>query len=158
MFEILQELLEDSTFKSKVKYSSRQFKANEKILEQGKPHTSIYLIKAGKVRVVVHAEDIEASPMRPGIADLGVHDIFGEFGLFDNLPASADVMALEDSELVEIDITTLRTYLDNNPKIGYKLLDVMINTLVSRLRHADKTIFTLYSWGMKAHKLDKLIE
>lgn len=157
MFHVLHQLLADPTFKEKVKFKSIEFKANDKILEQGKSHVSVYLIKSGKVRVVIHAEVKESSPMRPGIADLGVNDVFGEFGLFDNLPASADVIAVDDSELVEIDIPSLKKYLESNPEIAYQFLVTMINTLVGRLRHADKTIFTLYAWGMKAHKLDQLL-
>ena len=159
MFEILHTLLqEDPVFKNNVKFITRQFKANDKILEQGQLHKSVYLIKSGKVRVVVHADIKESSPMRPGIADLGVHDVFGEFALFDNMPASADVIAVDDSELIEIDIPSLKTFLEKNPEIAYTFFVAMINTLVSRLRHADKSIFTLYSWGMKAHKLDKYLE
>lgn len=158
MFDVLLQLLEDPAFKEQVKFTSRQFKINDKILEQGQSHVSVYLIKSGKVRVVVHAEIKDSSPMRPGIADLGANDVFGEFGLFDSMPASADVIAVDDCELIEIDIPALKIYLDNNPKIAYQFLVAMINTLVSRLRHADKTIFTLYSWGMKAHKLDQFLE
>lgn len=158
MIDVLLRLLDDPAFKEKVKFSSRQFKTNDKILEQGQPHGCVYLIKSGKVRVVVHAEIKDSSPMRPGIADLGANDVFGEFGLFDNMPASAEVIAVDDCELIEIDIPSLKIFLDSNPTMAYQFLVAMINTLVSRLRHADKTIFTLYSWGMKAHKLDQFLE
>ena len=69
-----------------------------------------------------------------------------------------DIISIDDSELIEIDIQTFKTFLEANPEIGYQVLVIMLNKLVSRLRHADKTIFTLYSWGMKAHKLDQFLE
>jgi hypothetical protein len=47
-FNILQPLLDDPTFKAKVKYLTKTYHANEKILEQGKPHNALYLIKKGQ--------------------------------------------------------------------------------------------------------------
>ncbi len=158
MFDFLYKLLDDPAFKAKVKYNLRHFKTNEKILEQGKPHRCLYLIKSGKVRVIVRAAIKDESPIRPGIAELGENDVFGEFGLFDDHPASADIIAIDDSVLIEIDIKTFKTFLDANPEIGYQVLVSMLNKLASRLRRADKTIFTLYSWGMKAHKLNQFLE
>lgn len=158
MFEIIHALLEDPAFNSKVKYEIKHFKANEKILLQGKEHQKVYLIEKGTVRIIVNAEIREHSTVRPGIADLGPHDIFGEFGLFDDLPASADVMAVVDSELLEIDMPSFKVFLGANPDVAAKIYLAILKILVKRLRCADKTIFSLYTWGMKAHQLDKYLE
>src|SRR5690349_12483073 len=99
LLELMRTLLEDPTFQSKVKCSTKTFAPNEVILSQGELHHTIFLINKGMARVIVHSEIKENSPLKPGIADLGPNDIFGEFGLFDELPASADVMALVESEL-----------------------------------------------------------
>src|SRR5271170_7704309 len=103
MLYIIHALLDDATFKYKVKYSIRQYKAKDKILEQGKEHRFFYLIKQGKVHVIVKDEAKSGSKLKPGIAHLYENDIFGELALFDNMPANADVIAKIDCELIEID-------------------------------------------------------
>lgn len=158
MFEIISALLEDSDFQKKVKFSTKNFNANDKILVQGEKHPTFFLIKSGSVRVTVTTQIKEDTSLRPGVADLGPNDIFGEFGLFDDLPASADVSSIKESELLEIDILSFRAYLDQNPQIGYKIYHELVQTLVKRLRHADKVIYNLYAWGIKAHQLDKYLE
>lgn len=158
MLDIILQLLNDDEFNSSVKFSLLKFKPQDKILVQGTVHQKLFLIKSGKVRVIVSTEFEGKTQFRPGIADLGPNDIFGEFGLLDELPASADVNAVIDSELIEIDIPSLKDYLDTHPEIGYKILTSMGKTLVTRLRHADKTIINLYAWGMKANKLDQYLE
>src|SRR3990167_3515445 len=150
MFDMMESLLKDSAFQANVKFKELTFKANQKILEQGKEHVSMYLIKQGKVRVIVSADTKEESLVRPGVAELNKNDVFGEFGLFEDLPASADVIAVEETTLIEIDIPSFRRYLENNPNIGYQVLVDLFKTLISRLRHANKSIFTIYSWGIKA--------
>lgn len=156
MLDIIQELLNNPTFKRQVKYSTKLFHANEKILEQGKPREYVYLIKKGKVRISISSQEIKEQFLHPGIIELGPDSTFGEFGLFDNQPlASADVTAITDCELIVIDIITFRDYLDKNPDIGYKISLKILSSLINRIHHYDKTILTLYGWGMKAHKLDK---
>jgi CRP/FNR family transcriptional regulator, cyclic AMP receptor protein len=158
MYDIIISLLETSEFKNHVKFKVKQFKANAKILHQGEKHSHIYLIKNGSVRVTITSKIREDSSLKPGIADLSSSDFFGEFGLFDELPASADVKALVDSELIEIDIPSFKRYLETNPDISSKIYLSIIKTLVQRLRKADIVIYKLYAWGMQAHNLDKFLE
>ena len=59
MFDALQALLKDQTFKSQVNHSIKTLNANEKILHQGEQHRNIYLIIKGTVRVMVNDEKLE---------------------------------------------------------------------------------------------------
>lgn len=158
MFEKLQSLLNDSSFQSNVIHRTKKFNPNDKILIQGEMHPCIYLIKSGKVRIVVSGDLEEKKMLRPGVNELGQDDIFGEFGIFDDSPASADVIAITKTELIEIDIASFKKYLQDNPKIGYEIFLEMLKILVQRLRHADKTIVNLFAWGIKAHQIDKHLE
>jgi CRP/FNR family transcriptional regulator, cyclic AMP receptor protein len=159
MPSVLLSLLGNPSFQTQVKYITCKFNPNQKILEQGKMHPSIYIIKSGKVRVTVKTEkNQDPLLLHPGIVELGPDEIFGEFGLIDDLPASADVTAIIESELIEIDIPSLRTYLETNPQEGYRVFLDMLQSLVKRLRHADKAIVNLYAWGIKAHQLDQHLE
>ena len=155
MFDIIHKLLDDPTFKSDVKYTTRKFKTNDIILKQGHPHSCVYLIKKGKVHVILSAQSKKNIQVRSCIADLSKNDVFGEFGLFDDLPASADVIAAADTDLIEIDIPSFRIFLESKPAIGYQVFLAMLKNLVTRLQHADKSIVSLYTWGIKAPDLDE---
>lgn len=158
LVNILQSILNNPT--SQIKYLTKIYKPNEKVLCQGKPHPNLYLILKGKLRVTVSnvTTDQDKTNVRPGIVELGPEEVFGEFGLFEDSPASADIIAIVESELIEVDIISLRRFLEANPKEGYKVLSCLFKVLVARLRRADQTIIQLYSWGIKAHQIDKLLE
>lgn len=158
MFEVLQSLVSDDLFKLHVKHTTRVFHSEEKILQQGKMHHSIYFIKSGAVKVSVSANVEGKKPVHPGIIELSAGELFGEFGLFDDFPASADVIAISKCELIEIDISSFRKFLDENPQIGYKVLLEIMKTLVKRLRHADIAILNLFTWALKAHQIDKFLD
>jgi CRP/FNR family transcriptional regulator, cyclic AMP receptor protein len=158
MKKLLKMLLGNPLFMSQIKHYSRIFNTHEKILQQGKVYNSFFFIKKGNVRVILHKKMDTKIHIHPSIIDLGPEDIFGEFGLFDNLPASADVVALNQSELVEIDKASFIRFLEQNPKIGYNIMLYLLQSLTKRLRQADKTIINLYAWGVKAHQIDKYLE
>jgi CRP/FNR family transcriptional regulator, cyclic AMP receptor protein len=155
MFDIIRELIEEPQFKLNVKFTTRHFKAGEKILVQGVLNRSFYLIKTGTVRVIVSNPTPGEVTLRPGIADIGPDDIFGEFELLDDLATNADVSSLGDTELLQIDISSFKSYIDTKPEIACKIYQELAKTLVKRLRHADNVIYKLYAWGIKAHHLDE---
>lgn len=156
MFGLLQNLIINPQFKTEVKNHIILLETHQKIVEQGKVHLSFYLINKGKLRVIINPG--KQGSIHPSIAELGPGDIFGEFSLFDDGPANADVIAVTPSELVEIDKKSFLNYLEKNTEVGYLILTEMLKTLTKRLRNADKTILCLYTWGLKAHQLDKHLE
>ena len=158
MFEKLKSLLKSKSFQSEVPHKIKKYKIHEKILSQGEAHQHMYLIKSGKVRIVVHGELEEKKPVNPGVNELGPDDIFGEFSIFDDSPASADVIAVAETELFEIDIVAFKNYLQNNPAISCEIFYEMLVILVRRLRRADQTIVNLFAWGVKAHHIDKYLD
>lgn len=154
MFELLISLIDDPKFKSAVNPKHKIVKPNEKVIHEGKLHNNFYIIKKGQLRVVASG-DAENKQLRPGLADLVTNDVFGEFTIFDKLPASADVVAISESEIIEININSFLQFLSDNPDIGYKVMVDMLQVLVKRLRHTNKTTVKLLSWGIKAHGIDK---
>ncbi|QBR84825.1 cyclic nucleotide-binding domain-containing protein [Legionella israelensis] len=154
MSNAFRSLLDNPDFKSQVKYRVKRIKAGEKILKQGVKHHYLYFILEGTVRVSIQGK----KRVRPGIADLDSDNIFGEFALFDDFPASADVVSLTESKLIEIDTSSLQTFMNAHPKIGYNLLLYIMSALIHRLQHADKCIVNLYAWGIEAHQIDKYLD
>lgn len=164
MLELLQDLMTNPDFSQQVKYEHIYLKKNYKIIEEGKKNNHFYIIISGKVLVNLqgkkhpktHGEDNEMNPdVHPGLASLGPNDIFGEFAIVDDEPASADVVTAEETELLAINVNAFRSYLKANPEIGYQIISSMLQVLVKRLRHANQTIISLFLWGLKAHNIDK---
>ena len=143
MLKALEALFDNPLFKTNVKFGSRKYRPNDVVVAEGKIHNFIYLIKSGSVKVQVSGTTDAKKAIRPGVANLGPDEMIGELGLFDNLPASADVVAAQESEIIEIDIPSFLKFLENNPQLGYKVLYEMTQVITKRLRHANETIIRL---------------
>jgi CRP-like cAMP-binding protein len=159
VLQIIQNLLNDEEFKSQVRYAFVTLKTNEKILFEGEMHDNLYVIKKGRVRVLVRGVAGEKAKIHPGIAELGPNEVFGEISLFiSDYPACADVVCTEDTELIEIDILSFRHFLDTHQEIGYKILDEFLKHFVKRMMDSNKKILHLLEWGIQAHHIDKDLE
>lgn len=152
MGSIIKLLLNDESFKESVKFSQVKFKRGDQILVEGKMHSSLYLIKSGTLSIVVNSVTGDYPIIHPGIAHLGQGEIVGEFTFIDDSPASADVFADTDAELVEIDIESFRKYLDQHPDIGYKVFFEILKIFVHRYRRTNRTILHLLEWGIKVQQ------
>ncbi|HEY2028286.1 MAG TPA: Crp/Fnr family transcriptional regulator, partial [Myxococcales bacterium] len=90
------------------------------------------VIASGKVKVVLYGEtgrEIILSILRKG-------DFFGEMSLLDRQPRSANVVAVEESELLCLDREAFQTHLAAHPTTSLAVLAEMSR----RLRHADEVI------------------
>lgn len=107
--------------------------AGSALLREGGEADTLYIVLAGRVRVYKkgdNGEDIE-------IAMLGSGSIFGEMGVFDGQPASASILAAEDTIVLQIPRQRLFEFLKANPEIAFTMMHTMIYILSSRLRKAN---------------------
>lgn len=159
MPSLLRNLITDSEqyetiFKPNIKHSVRTFKENEKILEAGKYYDCFYFIKHGRARVVVdeaseQSVSITAGQIHTIIAELAKNEIFGEFSLFDGEAATADIIAVTETEVVEIDNKSFREFIQKNPDLGFKLVSEMLQKLINRVRRLNKTVSHLVVYSSK---------
>jgi CRP-like cAMP-binding protein len=78
----------------------RTFKPGEVLMRQGEPSNSIHFVLSGKVR----AERARRTDDRPvKLADLEAGAVVGEMGVLSDIPRSATVTALVQSESLELD-------------------------------------------------------
>jgi CRP-like cAMP-binding protein len=78
----------------------RTFKPGEVLMRQGEPSNSIHFVLSGKVR----AERARRTDDRPvKLADLEAGAVVGEMGVLIDIPRSATVTALVQSESLELD-------------------------------------------------------
>src|SRR5882762_3121891 len=113
----------------------KQAEAGSVIVSQEDPGDALFVIAKGKVKIVLYGEtgrEIILSIMKAG-------DFFGEMSLLDRQPRSANVVALEDSELLCLDREAFQTHLAAHPSTALGILAEMSR----RLRHADEVIGNL---------------
>ena len=147
-------MLEHPDFRSGEHWQRRCLEAGELVLEEGDAGRDVYLVIAGRLRVLGDVELDEERRIRPGFCDLGPGSVFGELGLFDDQPRSARVETLTEAELAVLDGPRLMAFFEEHPDIGYRVLKELLEVLVGRLRRTNKKLVSLLAWGLKAYQLD----
>lgn len=109
----------------------RRFGRARLLMHQGDVSETMYVLLKGRVRVERSVPDV-AEPLV--LAELGPGDVVGEMGLLDHQPRSASVVALEDTEAMELDDLALAQTVLRYPEVSAALLRV----LSSRLRSTDE--------------------
>jgi CRP-like cAMP-binding protein len=128
----------------------RRFKRGELIVEQGKKCDALYIILAGRARVVVtdnKAREVILATLHPG-------DYIGEMSLIDQEPHSATVEAeVQSDALVLAGSDFARCLLENNATMA-----AVLRGLVGRLRSADRKIESLALMGVYGRVANVLLE
>jgi CRP/FNR family cyclic AMP-dependent transcriptional regulator len=110
----------------------KQYPKNSVVLFEGDPGDSLFIVREGRVKVVLVGED--GREVILGILGVGEH--FGELALIDEQPRSAHVIAMEDSTLLVLRRDDFRRRVDAAPEIAW----TMLVELSRRLRRADNKI------------------
>ena len=104
------------------------------VFRQGDPGGSMYVIRAGKVRVLK-----EAHGRQRMVTTLGPGDFFGEMAVMTGKPRSATVEALEDAELLRVPADKLQEMVVDSGEVGIRL----VRHLAERLDEANRFIDVL---------------
>ncbi len=102
--------------------------ANTVICREGDEEKDIYLVLKGKL-LICSRSGHRVTP----IAYIGPNEYFGEMSFFDNQARSADVIAVEDTELLQIPPQALKSQLP-------KWLLFTTRQMTQRLRMMDQVI------------------
>jgi CRP-like cAMP-binding protein len=113
---------------------TRSAKAGEVIFREGDPGSTMFVIRAGKVRIVKHVRGGEKT-----LAVLGPGEFFGEMAILNGKPRSATAVALEPVTLVELDAGRFETMITSQVEIAVRF----IRKLANRLEEADALISIL---------------
>ncbi|MCP4540079.1 MAG: cyclic nucleotide-binding domain-containing protein [Chloroflexi bacterium] len=112
------------------------YSKGQQILIEGERGDALYVIINGKVSVQRKTDwDITPGDITY-LAALGPGEYFAEMSLFDDAPHSADVVALEDTELLAVRQAPLVAVIKQRPELALGLFKV----LSQRLRQANEVI------------------
>jgi signal-transduction protein with cAMP-binding, CBS, and nucleotidyltransferase domain len=91
-----------------------EFRAGQTIFAEGDPGDRVYIIVAGKVKIILRGPGGRTN-LR---AILGPTDIFGELAVFDPGPRTCTATAITDVRTAWLDRATLRALMADRPVIG----------------------------------------
>lgn len=154
MHSIFENLLANNAFHEGQYWERKMFSANDSIIMAGEYGHEIYLILQGIVRVSGDIELDEGRSIHPGICDLEPGAVFGELGLFSEMPRTATVTAVTDCTLAVINGNTLLEFFESNTGTGYHILLELLATTANRLDCTSRKLLRMLAWGLKSHSID----
>ena len=107
------------------RFSFVNYKRGDLILREGEQSDAFYAVKAGSVEVF-------ADGLPNSLAELGRGEVFGEIAALKRIARTASVRAVQDCELLRLEATDLRNFLDAHDEIR-ALIEAQI------LARADET-------------------
>ena len=130
-----------------------RFQAGSRIIQQGERGESMYILYSGSVRVS-RSEENHGTVV---IDTLYGGSYFGELSLIDNLPRSADVTALEDTEIFHLSKTDLDNLLRINIRSSNKFYRNFLLETFSRFRSTlDNFTFSQHMMQKQEQILDRI--
>ena len=107
----------------------RHCKEGERIIEQGKPLDKMFVFLEGQAEVKVNGKVVATLPEQ---------SLVGEIEFLDKLPASADVIILKETRLIELNNAALTGLMKKQPRLGYGLMSEIARMEGQRLRAMDQ--------------------
>jgi small-conductance mechanosensitive channel len=100
--------------------TSRVFAPGESVIRAGDPGSSMFVVHNGRVGVQVTENDRART-----VATLSEGAFFGEMALFTGEPRTASVVAIEETEVLEIGHDAMKRVFDNNPDLVESLSHII---------------------------------
>ncbi|MBN1764944.1 MAG: cyclic nucleotide-binding domain-containing protein [Sedimentisphaerales bacterium] len=142
-------LKEDKLYELFRQLEKVSYKAGEVIFRQGEQPSHIYIIKKGRVKLVVSDDD---TPLELTVFEEGY--CFGESSVIGIQPHAATAIALEDTELIVLSSSTLiKTYETDLELFSILLLNIARETC--RRLHASDEVLLHYVLNNKKHIKNK---
>lgn len=110
----------------------RSFPRDTRVFHEGDPGDACYIVREGSCRVTREHPDGRAITL----ATLGPGAIFGELAMLDGERRSASVEAAENTELLALPASDMRSLIRGHPEMAEKL----VVALTRRLRDANERI------------------
>jgi len=107
--------------------ASHTFDAGEKIFMQEDTAARMFVVASGRVQIVTYGTVLE---------NVGPGGIFGEMAIIDDAPRSAAALAVEPTEVVEIDRPQFLELLRENPEFALHIMSI----LATRIRKMNANL------------------
>lgn len=112
-------------------------KAGATIFQKGDPGDSMMAVLRGRVKVCAYSS--AGKELVLNIVDQG--GVFGEVALLDGRPRAADVVALEETELLVLERGRFLPFLTASPEVTARLFAVLCERLRRTSEHLEDALF-----------------
>ena len=120
------------------------------LFSQGDPAHELFVVAEGRIAIATRSTDGRESM----VAVLEGGALFGELGLFDDEPRSADARALTDSVVIALAYEDVRRALEARPQ----MLWIIVRLLARRLRATDEALADAVFLDVPARTAKRLLE
>jgi CRP/FNR family transcriptional regulator/CRP/FNR family cyclic AMP-dependent transcriptional regulator len=110
----------------------RTYRRGEVLFHKDDPGTSLFLVKAGRVKISVFSSEGKEAVFTVH----GPGDVFGELALLDGAPRSATATALEPSRLLTVDRAAFVAFLREQPDASL----ILLGDLAARVRRLSSQV------------------
>jgi len=148
--ELFAALPEDVLEQLRKQTTARQLAKGDLLFSQGDPAHELFVVSGGRIAIATRSSDGRESMV--AVFEAGA--LFGELGLFDDEPRSADARALTDSEVLALAYDDVRTVLQARPEF----LWVIVRLLARRLRATDEALADAVFLDVPARTAKRLLE
>ncbi len=121
--------------------ATRKLAPGDILMKKGDLADSLFIINEGWVKIVT----VDSKGDELIINKCGPGEVIGEMALLDSGPRSASVVALENSEALELKNDVFQDVLDNHPEISLAI----IRSYSNRLRFSTTYIERAIDWSQK---------
>ena len=128
----------------------RTYDRNEMLFRQGDDSHDLFVVQSGRIAIANRSGDGRESV----VAVLEAGGLFGELGLFDDAPRSADARALTETSVIALEYEPVRAVLRARPD----LLWVIVRILARRLRATDEALADAVFLDVPARTAKRLLE
>jgi len=111
------------------------FKKGEYVSRKGDVPSHIYIIKKGKIDLLLTGE---GAPIKK--REFNVGDCFGEAAMLSTINNTASFMAAEDSELIMLSRRAMNQLRGEDPKVFYVLIMNLARELARKLQYTDEML------------------
>jgi len=126
--------------------SNVRFAAGERIFREGQPTDHFYLLRYGRAAVEIFVPGKGAMT----IQTLGEGEILGWSWILPPYKAHHDARALDLIRALAFDGQCLRAKFEEDPRLGYELMQRFTRVIVERLQNAQLQLVDLYGHHAKS--------
>lgn len=118
--------------------SSHAYKAGDLVIHRGHKDRQLYFLVSGALEITLSSGDNMdwglVAKIKPG-------SVIGEQSFFDSKPRSADVRAVEDSELLSLSVDAFQSFAEREPVLARDVLFALGRILSTRLRNTTARLY-----------------
>jgi CRP-like cAMP-binding protein len=103
------------------------------VVNKGEPGDAMFMVLEGEARARILIDGQETT-----LATMGVGECFGELGLVDKSPRSADVIANQPTTLIKVSEAALRKLFAEAPALAAPFMFALTHVIAQRVRNMTK--------------------